>query len=152
MPVSSRIARAPDEARGIETSLDACLDLRLFKALADPSRLLLLSCLLKVGRACTTSELAGCCQVDFSVANRHLKVLVAAEVLRSEKRGRTVWYEARGGDLCARLAALIAAIQEGWPDPEDGAAAGPEGGCCGPREATPSSCGSRSRLSPRKSR
>ena len=110
MPVKKPQPESPREATRIEAAIDERLDQELFKALSDSTRLLVLSCLIKVGRPCTASELAECCDVEFSVANKHLKILVAAEVLRSEKRGRTVWYEARCGDLCDRLLRLIDAI------------------------------------------
>jgi ArsR family transcriptional regulator len=78
--------------------------------------LLVLSCLIKCGRPCSVSEVAECCAVEFSVVNKHMKVLAAAGVLAAEKQGRVVWYRARCGDLCERFAHLIDAIAEWCPN------------------------------------
>ncbi len=113
----------------MQAAIDERLDRQLFKALSDPTRLLVLSCLVKCGRPCSVSEVARCCDVEFSVVNKHLKVLAAAGVLSAAKEGRTVWYAARCRELCARLARLIDAIAEWCPDlePRDGRPA--DAGC-----------------------
>ncbi|RMH13642.1 MAG: ArsR family transcriptional regulator [Planctomycetota bacterium] len=117
MPVSKPHHPAtPASATRVRAAIDDRLDQQLFKALSDPTRLLVLSCLIKCGRPCSVSEVAECCNVDFSVVNKHMKVLAAAGVLSAEKRGRTVWYAARCGDLCDRFAQLIDAIAEWCPN------------------------------------
>ncbi|CAG0988032.1 hypothetical protein PHYC_02133 [Phycisphaerales bacterium] len=116
MPASTAHPASPGAARQVTAAIDKRLDQRLFKALSDSTRLLVLSCLVKCGRPCSASEVAECCEVEFSVVNKHLKMLAAAGVLSAEKRGRTVWYAARCGDLCARLALLIDAIAEWCPN------------------------------------
>lgn len=116
MPVLSKYPDTPDSAIGVKAAIDDRLDLQLFKALSDPTRLLVLSCLVKCGRPCSVSEVAQCCDVEFSVVNKHMKVLAAAGVLLAEKKGRTVWYAARCGDLCERFAGLIDAIAEWCPN------------------------------------
>ncbi len=116
MPVSRRHPPNPAAAIRIHADLDERLDLGLFKALADGNRLRVLSCLVKCGRSCSASEIAECCEVEFSVVNKHLKVLASAGVLDAEKRGRTVWYSARCGDLGRRLSALVDAIGEWCPN------------------------------------
>ena len=125
MPVSTRQPETPHDAAGVHAAIDERLDQPLFKALADATRLRVLSCLVKCGRPCSVSEVAACCDVEFSVVNKHLKILAAADVLSAEKRGRTVWYAARCGDLSRRLAMLIDAIAEWCPniDPSAPAAA-----------------------------
>jgi DNA-binding transcriptional ArsR family regulator len=96
--------------------LDAALDLHLFRALAEGTRLKLFACLVKCGRACTVSELAEVCGVDFSVVNKHLKLMAASGLLQAEKQGRTVWYRAQCGDFCDRLRRLVASIAEWCPN------------------------------------
>lgn len=130
MPLLARHPESPESALRVRAAIDARLDLRLFKALADPTRLLVLSCLVKCGRPCSVSEVAECCDVEFSVVNKHMKVLAAAGVLSVEKQGRTVWYAARCGDLCARFARLIDAIAEWCPNLPTPGAAPPGTPCC----------------------
>ena len=116
MPASPRPPSNPAAALRVPAALDERLDLGLFKALADASRLRVLACLIKCGRPCSASEVAGSCEVEFSVVNKHLKVLAGAGVLEAEKRGRTVWYAARCGDLSQRLSDLVDAIGEWCPN------------------------------------
>jgi ArsR family transcriptional regulator len=120
----------PASALRVKAAIDERLELELFRALSDPTRLVVLSCLVKCGRPCSVSEVAECCEVEFSVVNKHMKVLAAAGILSAEKTGRTVWYAARCGDLCRRFARLIDAVAEWCPNlPEPGRkASGPA--CC----------------------
>lgn len=130
MPVSFEHPENPVAASGVHADLDDRLDLTLFKALADGNRLRVLSCLVKCGRPCSASEVAESCAVEFSVVNKHLKVLANAGVLEAEKRGRTVWYAARCGALGRRLSALVDAVGEWCPNlhhPESKPAGAP---CC----------------------
>src|SRR5690606_14236322 len=124
---------SPKAAAACPAELDQRLDVALFKALADPTRARLLACLLKCPRPCTVTEVAECCSIDFSVVARHLALLARAGVLDSEKRGRTMWYTARGEDLCGRLRGLAAAI-EAWCPCEDEsccpATSAPSAGAC----------------------
>ena len=106
--------------------LDRLLDPELLKALAEPARARLLSCLLKCGRPCSVTEVAACCSTDFSMVARHLATMARAGLLRSEKKGRTVWYAADGPALAARFRELADAIDELTP-----AAEGCEAGACG---------------------
>lgn len=133
MPVSELHPESPEAASRIVAAIDQRLDAQLFKALSDPTRLLILSCLVKCGRPCSVSEVAECCDVEFSVVNKHLKMLALAGVLGAEKKGRTVWYAARCGDLCTRFARLIEAIGEWCPNMADGTPPPPPTGCCGAR-------------------
>jgi len=137
MPVTSCQPASPRIAAGVRAAIDRRLDLTLFKALADPNRLLVLSCLIKCGRPCSVSEVAECCEVEFSVVNKHMKLLAAAGVLSAEKRGRTVWYAARCGALCERLSLLIDAIAEWCPNLGPRARRSSGTPCCAPssREA-----------------
>ncbi|MFT3683853.1 MAG: metalloregulator ArsR/SmtB family transcription factor [Phycisphaerales bacterium] len=90
--------------------LARALDADLFKALGDPTRLHLLSCLAGCCRACSVSEVAACCDVDLSVVSRHLKQLEAAGVLTSEKQGKNVLYTVAYGPLSEALARLSVAV------------------------------------------
>lgn len=102
---------SPRQAARRRARVDALLDADLFKALADPTRLELLRCLLKCRRACSVSEVAECCDVDFSVVARHLGLLARAGVLEARKEGRTVWYTPRGEFLASTFRDLSESIQ-----------------------------------------
>lgn len=88
----SKHCKTPKQAARAASPLEEHLDPELFRALGDPTRVLLLRCLAQCGRSCSVSEIAECCKVDFSVVSRHLSLLAAVGVLRSEKEGRTVFY------------------------------------------------------------
>ena len=79
------------------------------------------------------SEVAECCDVEFSVVNKHMKALAAAGVLSASKEGRTVWYAARCGDLCERFARLIDAIAEWCPNLDRPERRVPGAPCCAAR-------------------
>lgn len=100
----------PQEASQCCGPIDDLLDAELFKALGEPTRLKLLSCLAKCGRACSVTELTECCAVDFSVVSRHLGVLEKAGVLKATKLGRTVYYEVRYQHLSVAFRELANAI------------------------------------------
>lgn len=100
----------PEEAAKCCGPMDALLDAELFKALSDPTRLKLFSCLAKTGRACSVTELTECCSVDFSVVSRHLGILERAGLLAVTKEGRTVFYRVRYQPLAATLRALASAV------------------------------------------
>jgi len=95
--------------------IDDLLDADLFKALGEPTRLKLLSCLAKCGRPCSVTELTECCAVDLSVVSRHLGVLEKAGVLTATKAGRTVFYAVRYKHLTDAFRALARAVQECRP-------------------------------------
>jgi ArsR family transcriptional regulator len=84
---------------------DATQLARSFAALADPVRLVLLSC---VGSA---SEVCACDLVEPSgrsqpTVSHHMKILVDAGLVQREKRGLWVWYSV----VPERLAQLRAAL------------------------------------------
>jgi DNA-binding transcriptional ArsR family regulator len=130
VPVLAGYPESPESALGVKAAIDDRLDQQLFRALSDPTRLLVLSCLVKCGRPCSVSEVAECCEVEFSVVNKHMKTLVAAGVLSAKKEGRTVWYAARCGDLCERFARLIDAIAEWCPNLPEGGRRSAGAPCC----------------------
>ncbi len=100
----------PEEAGRCCGPVDDLLDAELFKALSEPTRLRLLACLTKCGRPCSVTELAECCQVDYSVVSRHLAILERAGALTACKQGRTVHYAVRYHELAATFHDLAAAI------------------------------------------
>jgi len=110
--VIHRSAVSPKQAVRRRARFDRLLDPELLKALAEPTRARLLSCLLKCGRPCSVTEVAACCSLDFSMVARHLSTMARAGLLSSEKMGRTVWYEADGPALAARFRELADAIDE----------------------------------------
>lgn len=109
---------------------DRLLEPEVLKALAEPTRARLLSCLLKCARPCSVTEVAACCSVDFSTVARHLTLLARAGLLTAEKQGRTVWYSADGPSLAARFRDLADAIDELSPDEDDTGDACCDTGCC----------------------
>lgn len=114
--VYQRSSRTPKQAARQRVRLDRLLEPELLKALAEPTRARLLSCLLKCGRPCSVTEVAECCSTDFSMVARHLATMARAGLLSSEKKGRTVWYEADGPALAAKFRDLADAIDELKPD------------------------------------
>ncbi|MBI3819504.1 MAG: winged helix-turn-helix transcriptional regulator [Planctomycetes bacterium] len=112
-------AVSPKQASARRAPIDQLLDPALFKALCDPTRVSLLACLLKCGRACTVSEVAECCSVDFSVVSRHLAMLEQAGALESAKTGRTVSYKVRRADLTKTLRTLADAVEGCCMNPND---------------------------------
>ena len=105
----------PKQAARRRAAFDRLIDPDLLKALAEPPRAKLLSCLLKCHRPCSVTEGAQCCSVDFSMVARHLATMERAGLLTSEKQGRTVWYTADGPALAAHFRALADAIDEFSP-------------------------------------
>ncbi len=126
--ISKRRPLTPKLAAGCCGPIDDLLDAELFKALCDPTRLKLFACLTKCGRACSVSEVADCCSVDFSVVSRHLALLERAGIVESTKEGRTVFYTVKYGELSTKLRALAAAMESYCPSSNRG---GGSGNCCG---------------------
>ena len=115
------------QAFACASPVDDLLDPALFKALGDPTRVKLLSCIIKCGRPCSVGEIAACCSVDLSVVSRHLAALARAGLAEASKSGRVVRYAARHAQLCQTLRALAAAVEECVP----AGRASCEGGRCG---------------------
>jgi ArsR family transcriptional regulator len=66
---------------------------QVFKALAHPSRLLIVDELMQTERCvCELTELVGS---DMSTVSKHLSVLKAAGVVQDERRGSQIWYRLR---------------------------------------------------------
>jgi ArsR family transcriptional regulator len=120
----------PKQAAACCEPIDELLDPEFFKGLCDPTRLKIMGCLAKCGRACSVTELAECCDVDFSVVSRHLSSLERSEIVESQKKGRTVFYVVKYDQLVGRLHALADAIEQ---CSSSGAECCVKGGCCGGR-------------------
>jgi ArsR family transcriptional regulator, arsenate/arsenite/antimonite-responsive transcriptional repressor len=105
----------PKQAAKCCRPVDNLLDARLFKALSDTTRVKILACLVKCGKACSVTEIAECCSVDFSVVSRHLAILDRAGILESKKNGRTVYYSVLYGQLSQVLRGLADAIEACCP-------------------------------------
>lgn len=91
---------------------------RLFRALSDPSRLAILSCLASADGPCTVSEVASRCPIDLSVVSRHLATLRDAGVVVAEKRGRKVYYTLSARKLAASLRHMADALDPSSAAPE----------------------------------
>ncbi len=88
--------------------LQELLEPRLFRALSDPNRLMLLTQLAGSTEPRTVSDLDTCCSIDLSVVSRHLAVLREAGVVQAEKRGRKVYYSI----CCEPLAGLLRGVAD----------------------------------------
>lgn len=79
----------------------------LLKALADPSRIQLLSVIARTeeGAACVC-DLTGVLGLSQATVSHHLKILVESGILRMEKRGYWNWYLLEQDQLEA-IAALV---------------------------------------------
>lgn len=113
--VRNRQPRTPKQAAACCRPVDSLLAPAWFKAWCDPTRVLLLGCLVKCGRACAVSEIAECCSVDLSVVSRHLQQLERAGLLESTRHGRTVLYAVRYAHICGTLRSLADAIEQCCP-------------------------------------
>jgi ArsR family transcriptional regulator len=127
--VRKRRPSTPRQAAKVSRPIDGLLDPEVFKALSDPTRLRLLACLAKCGRACSVGEVAECCAVDLSVVSRHLSALADAGVVESTKEGRSVSYRVRFADMAGMFRSLADALEECCPE---GCNANRKEGSCGP--------------------
>ena len=93
------------------------LPLPLFRALADPNRIALVSWLAGQSGPRTVSEIfeSGCCPVDFSVVSRHLRMLHAAGALTVERSGREVRYELGTPSLVQKLRQIADVLEQCCP-------------------------------------
>jgi ArsR family transcriptional regulator len=78
-----------DMARTKATASDP--DVRLFQALADPTRLAIVRELAAAPEVCAC-DFSSCCDVQQPTVSHHLKVLREAGVIESERRGTWIYY------------------------------------------------------------
>ena len=97
--------------RGIAAT--GMLPLALFRALADPNRLALVTWLARQRGPKTVSEIvdSGCCPVDFSVVSRHLRILRDAGAVVAEREGREVRYRLPTAVLARTLRQIAGVIE-----------------------------------------
>ncbi|MGH3719687.1 MAG: metalloregulator ArsR/SmtB family transcription factor [Pseudonocardiaceae bacterium] len=82
---------------------------RVFKALADPVRLRLLSLIAShVGGEACVCEVTGAFELTGPTISHHLKVLREAGIIKGERRGTWVYYRVLPRTLAALSAVLIA--------------------------------------------
>ena len=72
----------------------------LFKALSDETRLAIVRQLLEQDELCACEFLA-CCRVAQPTVSHHLKVLRAAGLVHTERRGQYIYYRLDRGRLAA---------------------------------------------------
>ncbi|MFH0881745.1 MAG: metalloregulator ArsR/SmtB family transcription factor [bacterium] len=92
--------------------LEDLFDSQFFKALSDPNRIAILAELARKGRPCTVTELSECCPRDLSVVSRHLTALRDAGVVKSERKGKQVYYWVRVIDVADRMRGIVASLTE----------------------------------------
>ena len=105
--MSSDCRRCPDLLLRPVDDADAALIAQLFRALADPARVRLLSLLAGHPReeACVT-ELLALVELAQPTVSHHLKVLYEAGLVHREKRGTSVYYRLERASL-AELARVL---------------------------------------------
>ena len=98
---------APLTSGALTTAQAAALS-PVFKALADPVRLRLLSMIATAegGEACVCDLTVGFALTGPTISH-HLKVLREAGLIEGDRRGTWIWYRARPGALEAAFAAVV---------------------------------------------
>lgn len=83
-------------------------DVRLFQALADPTRLAIVRELTGAPEVCAC-DFTSCCDVRQPTVSHHLKVLREAGVIESERRGSWIFYRLAPG-IADRLRGFAAEL------------------------------------------
>jgi DNA-binding transcriptional ArsR family regulator len=97
-----------------------------FKALADPTRIQIVSLLARRAAPMSVGEIVAAVDVSQSTVSAHLKVLAQVRFLLSEHRGTATYY--RINELCVDCFPTAADIVMGRPVPVPVATAQPAGG------------------------
>ena len=84
---------------------------KVLKAIAHPSRLIMLEELAKAGPKCVC-ELAELVELDMSTASRHLSQMKEAGILTDEKRGQMTFYQLRTPCVTKFLECVDGVIEE----------------------------------------
>jgi DNA-binding transcriptional ArsR family regulator len=92
-----------------------------FRALADPTRVQILSLLARSGGPLTVGAITGAVDVGQSTVSAHLKVLAEVGFVLAERRGTSVRY--RVNDRCVDRFPTAADVVMGRPAPAAGRAA-----------------------------
>jgi ArsR family transcriptional regulator, arsenate/arsenite/antimonite-responsive transcriptional repressor len=109
-----------DQARPLERGA-AAQYAAWFRALADPTRVQILSLLARGGEPLTVSAITGAVDVGQSTVSAHLKVLAGVGFVLAERRGTSVRY--RVNDRCVDRFPAAADVVMGRPAPASGPAA-----------------------------
>ena len=83
----------------------------VFRALADQTRLAVLTRIAAAGRAMTVSEIKDCCGIHLSGVSRHLQQLRLAGLIEAEKNGREVRYRLQADDVVVLLRGLADSLE-----------------------------------------
>jgi DNA-binding transcriptional ArsR family regulator len=86
-----------------------------FKALADPTRVQIVSLLARHGGPMTVGEITAAVDVGQSTVSAHLKILAEVRFVLAERRGTASWY--RVNDRCVACFPTAADIVMGRPVP-----------------------------------
>lgn len=87
-----------------------------FRALGDPTRVLLLHLLARAGRPMTVGELVAQVEVGQSTVSHHLKALAEVRFVLPEKRGTSTWYAVNRTCLAVFPRAVGSIMGEEVPD------------------------------------
>jgi ArsR family transcriptional regulator len=117
-------------------SLDLDPDVRLFAALADPTRLAIVRQLAGEGETCAC-DFTSCCDVRQPTVSHHLRVLREAGVVTSERRGQWIFYRL-DPSAAERLGVLARSFVPGGLIPASELLAGPGDPSRGTRAAAES--------------
>ena len=93
-----------------------------FKALADPTRIQVVSLLARHARPMTVGEIVAAVAVGQSTVSAHLKVLAEVRFVLAEHRGAATYYRINGA--CVDCFPTAADVVMGRPVPAQPAAAG----------------------------
>jgi len=92
-------------------SLTDAVDTAFFKALAEPTRIDVLSVLMRAGGEASMGRIAEGVSVDPSVVSRHLRELARVGVVTVERRGRERWYRLDADTVAERLQRVLAWVE-----------------------------------------
>jgi len=88
---------------------------KLFKALADESRLALVSRLACAAAPVTVTAVSDCCGVHLSGVSRHLAQMREAGIVTARRSGREVLYSLNATAVAAALRDLAQTLEECCP-------------------------------------
>jgi DNA-binding transcriptional ArsR family regulator len=103
-----------DQARPLERAM-AARYASWFRALADPSRVQIVSLLARHGQPMTVGAITGALDIGQSTVSAHLKILAEVRFVLAERRGTTARY--RINDQCVACFPAAADIVMGRPAP-----------------------------------
>ena len=106
-------------ARAIRIGDDQVVELaEMFRLMSDPTRLrIILACL---DRAASVGEMAEGLGISASLVSHHLRLLRAARLLQSERRGRQVFYVVGDEHIRSMLTDMVGHVAEGETEAEAG--------------------------------